>query len=136
MELSSRTDSVVYFHSNAFLSVLRRLSILLHSRETCVDYHFSLTLVADFSFQTIRTHRAKDYVYLIASQWREFKMSACLQLCRKTSSVAELLTSVFQLISLFPYSEEKQPKNETEPFKEPDSVDTERTLFLSKEEYR
>lgn len=63
-------------------------------------------------------------------------MSTCLQLCRKTSSVAELLTSVFQLMSLFPYSEEKQPKNETETFKEPDSVDTERTLFLSKEEYR
>lgn len=39
-------------------------------------------------------------------------------------------------MSLFPYSEEKQPKNETEPFKELDSLDTERTLFLSKEEYR
>lgn len=63
-------------------------------------------------------------------------MSACSELCRKTSSVAELLTGIFQLMSLFPYSEEKQPKNETEPFKELDSLDTERTLFLSKEEYR
>ncbi|XP_072195411.1 transient receptor potential cation channel subfamily M member 5 [Excalfactoria chinensis] len=38
--------------------------------------------------------------------------------------------------NLIAFSEEKQPKNETEPFKELDSLDTERTLFLSKEEYR
>lgn len=95
-----------------------------------------LTLVAGFSFQIIRMHRAKDCVYLIASQWSESNTSTCSELCRKASSVAELLTGIFQLMSLFPYSEEKQPKNETETFKELDSLDTERTLFLSKEEYR
>ncbi|OXB74122.1 UNVERIFIED_CONTAM: hypothetical protein H355_004459 [Colinus virginianus] len=38
--------------------------------------------------------------------------------------------------NLIAFSEEKQVKNEPEPFKELDSLDTERTLFLSKEEYR
>ncbi|XP_065611271.1 transient receptor potential cation channel subfamily M member 5 isoform X1 [Cyrtonyx montezumae] len=38
--------------------------------------------------------------------------------------------------NLIAFSEEKQAKNEPEPFKELDSLDTERTLFLSKEEYR
>lgn len=39
-------------------------------------------------------------------------------------------------MSLFPYSEEKQSKKEPEPPRELDSSDTEKTLFLSKEEYR
>ncbi|NXL91702.1 TRPM5 protein, partial [Alectura lathami] len=38
--------------------------------------------------------------------------------------------------NLITFSEEKQSKNEPEPFRELDSLDTERTLFLSKEEYR
>lgn len=39
-------------------------------------------------------------------------------------------------MSLFPYSEEKQSKNEPEPFRELDSLDSERTPFFSKEEDR
>lgn len=50
--------------------------------------------------------------------------------------VKKLLTITFQLMSLFPYSEEKQSKIEAEPFRELDSLDTERTLFFSKEEDR
>lgn len=61
-------------------------------------------------------------------------MQTILQECQFSSE--ELLTTVFQLMSLFPYSEEKQSKKEPEPFRELDSSDTERTLFLSKEEYR
>ncbi|NXK51312.1 TRPM5 protein, partial [Chauna torquata] len=38
--------------------------------------------------------------------------------------------------NLIAFSEEKQSKNEPEPFRELDSSDTERTLFLSKEEHR
>ena len=51
-------------------------------------------------------------------------------------STEKLLTIIFQLMSLFPYSEEKQSKNEPEPFRELDSLDTERTLLFSKEEDR
>lgn len=39
-------------------------------------------------------------------------------------------------MSLFPYSEEKESKNEPEPFRELESLDSERTLFFSKEEDR
>ncbi|KAF4801614.1 Transient receptor potential cation channel subfamily M member 5 [Turdus rufiventris] len=38
--------------------------------------------------------------------------------------------------NLISFSEEKQSKNEPEPFREPESLNSERTLFLSKEEDR
>lgn len=59
-------------------------------------------------------------------------MLAVLCDCRFSSE--QLLTIIFQLISLYPYSEEKHSKNEPEPFRELDSFDTERTLFFPKEE--
>lgn len=61
-------------------------------------------------------------------------MLAVLYECQFHSK--KLLTITFQLMSLFPYSEEKQSKIEPEPFRELDSLDTERTLFFSKEEDR
>lgn len=59
---------------------------------------------------------------------------AVLYECQFSSE--KLLTIIFKLMSLFPYSEEKQSKNEPEPFRELESLDTERTLLFSKEEDR
>lgn len=90
-----------------------------------------------FSLQINRICRDKDYTLFGSfsmEQVQDKYMLAVLFECKFSSE--KLLIIVFQLMSLFPYSEEKQSKNEPEPFRELDSLATERTLFFSKEEDR
>lgn len=93
----------------------------------------------DSSFKINRICKDKTQQFCIfgsspAEQVQDKYMLAVLYQCQFKSE--KWLSIIFELMSLFPYSEEKQSKNEPEPFRELDSLDPERTLFLSKEEDR
>lgn len=129
------------FISAQIISSLRKLSILLHFCEAC---QLSLLWIlwvtsGDSSFKINRICKDKTQQFCIfgsspAEQVQDKYMLAVLYQCQFKSE--KWLSIIFELMSLFPYSEEKQSKNEPEPFRELDSLDSERTLFLSKEEDR